>query len=401
MRVLVLTYETPEYPGGGGASRMANLLEPLAARHEIRVVTTGGPPRLGQLPAGPSIRFLDPGPERVPDEPWLRKNLRHYLQGPPWLHWLARHHLEALAEALATEVAEFRPDVVEVEHGEIGALVAHVPRPAARVLVLHNLLSVVQWQQVGAPWGWSAVKQLLEVPVVAREERRHAHLADIVVTTTDHDRRLARRLLGRDPVVVPNCVRVEDLRRRRPRSAVPTVVFTASFHYPPNQRAADELIGEVVPRVRACIPEAVFLLAGQRLPDDLRMRAERTEGVEVISPLDDVRPVLERAWVAVAPLRQGSGSPLKVMEALAAGVPVVATPRVASALGIGPAAGMLVAPHSAATAEILVDLLGDRRRCEILGQRGADHAAAAFDHRQAAERLEQAWAAAHKVSMRH
>lgn len=392
MRVLVLTYETPEYPGGGGASRMANLLEPLATAHDIRVVSSGGPPRLGTFPRRVELRLVDSGGEYHPPGSWLVKNLRHYLAGPPWLHWLARHHLETLATVLGDEVRRFRPDVVQVEHGEIGALLGAVPDAVARVLVLHNLLTVVQWQQVRGLPRWTAFKHLLEVPVMAREERRHMASADVVVTTTEHDRRLARRLHRGVPVtVVPNCVRTGDLRRRPAPHHRPTVVFTASFHYPPNQVAAAELLDLVFPEVRRRVPSARLVLAGQRLPDRLRRRAQAVAGVEVRSPLDDVGALLAEAWAAVAPLRLGSGSPLKVVEALAAAVPVVAAPRVARALGVDAATGVLVAADPPQTAEALVRLLRDAALRRELGARGAAHAAVAFDHLRAAQALAATW----------
>src|SRR5690349_20779080 len=93
VRVLVLTYETPAWPGGGGAGRMHALLEALASRHAVRVLSTGGPPRFGRTPAGVELRLLDPGPpDGAPPGNWLGKNAGHYLRGDPWLHRLAAHH---------------------------------------------------------------------------------------------------------------------------------------------------------------------------------------------------------------------------------------------------------------------------------------------------------------------
>jgi glycosyltransferase involved in cell wall biosynthesis len=356
VRVLVLSYEAPAYPGGGGQTRQHCLLEPLAATHDIRVVTTDVEPAIGRPPAGVDIHRIDPGPPLGPvTGPWLAKNAAHYLRGRPWLHVDARHHVAALAAALPGHLGDFRPDVIQIEHGELGGLLALVPRP--RVLVLHNLLTTVQ-RQLGRP---------LEVAVMARQERRDMAAADAVVVVTEADARRARRLRRRAAIsVVPNCVPAAHLRRTGPEAERPTVVMTASWHYQPNQQAAVELLAEVLPAVRRRVPEAELVLVGQRLPDWLARLVEASPGARAVGPVADVRPELHRAWVAVAPLRTGSGSPLKALEAMAAGIPVVATPRVIDALGLGPDDGVVGGDLATAISDLLAD--ADRRR--QVGQAG-------------------------------
>jgi polysaccharide biosynthesis protein PslH len=392
VRVLVLTYETPAWPAGGGAGRIHALLEPLASRHAIRVLSTGGQPRVGRSPAGVELRLIEPGaPDGAPPGGWLGKNARHYLRGDPWLHHLAAHHARALAAALPAEMARFRPDLVQVEHGELGGLVAAVPAGVPTVLVLHNLLTVVQ-AQLARGAGWEAVKHALEVPVMARAERRHAGAASAVVVTTETDRRLVHRLRPRVHVdVVPNCVIARPRALDRQRSAVPRLVFTASFHYPPNQRAAVELLDTLLPAVRRRVAGAELVLAGQQVPAWLRARVAGAPGARLCADPADMRPLLDSAWLAVAPLRSGSGSPLKVLEALAAGVPVVTTPRVARALELGREDGVLVADDAPGLAAAACAVLDDARLRDRLGAAGERVVAERFDSIAAADRLDAVW----------
>lgn len=394
MRVLILTYETPAWPGGGGAMRKHALLEPLAGRHTIRVVSTGGPPRLGDPPAGVELVLLEPG-DRLgdPAEPWLVKNAGHYLHGAPWLHRLAGHHLRALSAALPGQLADFTPDVVQVEHGELGPLVVQAASHVPTILVLQDVLTVVQ-AQLARGTGWEAMKHALEVPVMARAERRHARAAAAVVVTTDTDRRRLRLLRPRVRVdVVPNCVVSARLARSRPRAPAPLLAFTGSFHYPPNQQAVLELLDTILPEVRRRVPDAELLLAGQQPPAWLRARTQGMAGVTLHADVADMRPLLESAWVALAPLRRGSGSPLKVLEALAAGVPVVTTPRVAQSLEVGRDDGVLVARGPREVAASACAVLEDAQLRARLGAAGPCTVATRFDNVAAAGRLERLWGA--------
>ena len=393
MRVLVLTYETPSYPGGGGASRQHCLLEPLAERHQVRVLSTGGAPRFGRLPAGVDLELIDPGDPVEDHGPWLRKNVRHYAGGRPWLHLLAEHHRRALSERVPDELETFRPDVAVVQHGELASLLALIPRGVARVLELHNMLLAVQVQQLGVRGPWERVKAALEIPIMARWERRDLLASTVAVAASEADRRLAQRLAHAARVeVVPNCV---DAGYFAPAGAdaatrpAETIIFTASFQYPPNQDAARVLLAEVLPRVRRERPGAQLLLAGQQMPEWLVELVAATDGAAAAADVADLRGLLAEASIALAPLRTGSGSPLKAIEALAAGVPVVASRRVAGALAIDARDGLTVADGADETARAVIRLLESEPARLAAGRAGRLRVLRSFDRRVVAPLFEQ------------
>jgi glycosyltransferase involved in cell wall biosynthesis len=403
MRVLVLSgYETPSYPGGGGASRQHSLLEPLAKDHQIRVISTGDPPKFGKLPEGVDVRIVDPGEPLGPHiEPWLRKNVRHYLGGPPWLLRHTQHHVQALAAQALLHVPEFKPDLIQVEHGELLSILDLLPPGIPTVVVLHNMLFTYQAQRAQDGPAWQRVKEALELPLAALQTRRDLRKATLNVTVTNHDRRLAERLVpGARVSVVPNAINAAYLARRGAALEQPTVVMTGTFHYPPNQVAVLELIESILPAVRSRIPEAQLVLAGQGMPRWLAERVDRTPGATLERDLDDLRPYLWRSRVAIAPLRKGSGSPLKVMEAMAAGLPVVTTRRAARALEVGEADGVIAADSSADIASATVALLEDPGRRAELSARAVTSAVRRFDRAPAAQLQEQVWLEALAIAER-
>ncbi|MCX6026200.1 MAG: glycosyltransferase [Chloroflexi bacterium] len=108
------------------------------------------------------------------------------------------------------------------------------------------------------------------------------------------------------------------------------IVFTGRMGYFPNADAAAYFAEEIFPLVRQSVAEARFSIVGIDPPSRVSALS-RLPGVRVI-PDSNLRKYLDRAAVAVAPLRSGTGLQLKVLEAMAKGAPVVATPMVAPAI---------------------------------------------------------------------
>ena len=129
------------------------------------------------------------------------------------------------------------------------------------------------------------------------------------------------------PIVLPNGVDIDTFRNQGAPAALPEVVFTGVFGYRPNEDGARWSIDHVWPRVRRSQPHAHLMLVGRGPSGALRKRARRA-GVEVTGTVPDVRPYLWRAAIAVAPLETAHGVQNKVLEAVAAGLPVVVTSAV-------------------------------------------------------------------------
>src|SRR6185295_16702045 len=111
---------------------------------------------------------------------------------------------------------------------------------------------------------------------------------------------------------------------RQEEQAAPTVALTGNLGYFPNRDALRFFLDQVWPELRRAVPQVRLLVAGDRPPRATARRVAAAGGTLVARP-PDLRALLATATVAVAPLRCGSGVPLKVLDAWAAGVPVVAS----------------------------------------------------------------------------
>jgi glycosyltransferase involved in cell wall biosynthesis len=136
-------------------------------------------------------------------------------------------------------------------------------------------------------------------------------------------------------------------------------VFVGTMSYGANVDAATWFVSRILPRIRAQRPAVRLLLVG-RGPNASVRRLARVPGVEITGQVPDVVPYLERATAFVAPLRVGGGFPNKVAEALAAGVPVVATSKAHAGIGgLVPGVHLLEADDEAAFAEQTLRALDD------------------------------------------
>ena len=203
-------------------------------------------------------------------------------------------------------------------------------------------------------------------------EAKVCRRADCVLVATACEAELLRGISPRANVhVVGNGVDA-DYFQLRPSAAgrrEPAIVFTGDMRYFPNEEAVMFFAGRVLPLIRSAIPEVHFLIVG-RDPTPRVKRLAAIAGVEVTGYVPDIREYLAQAQVAVAPFTIAAGIQNKVLEALASGIPVVATSSVVKGLS-GSVADIIQTGNSPeALAVSVVRLLREPRFAEEVGIEG-------------------------------
>lgn len=168
----------------------------------------------------------------------------------------------------------------------------------------------------------------------------------------------------------PHGVDVARFAPRGPGAEEPgAVAMSGVMRYAPNVEAALWFAREVWPLVRRERPDARFYLVG-RDPDAKVRALDGRDGVTVTGTVEEPADWLARAQVCVAPVRAAAGLQNKLLEALAMGRAVVATPEANEGIGAGPGRDLLLAGEPAAFARAVLDLLADPARREALGAAG-------------------------------
>lgn len=183
---------------------------------------------------------------------------------------------------------------------------------------------------------------------------------------------LASRAPGARIEVIPNGVDVEYYSEgsgRGERDDRNAVLFVGSMDYGPNIEGAVLLVREVWPVLRARHPHLRLLLVGSRPAPEVRSLAQ-VPGVTVTGTVEDVRSYYREASAAVVPLRVGGGTRLKIMEAMACGVPVVSTTLGAEGLGVEHGRDLLIADTAAEMAAAVASLVNDAALAGSLAEAG-------------------------------
>jgi sugar transferase (PEP-CTERM/EpsH1 system associated) len=213
-----------------------------------------------------------------------------------------------------------------------------------------------------------------EARLLAREEERLGLRADATVLVSQAEAALYCSRLsapGRVNIqVIGNGIDAAffDPAVTAPHPAIPAqpgphFVFTGQMDYRPNEQAALWVIADLLPALRARLPEATFHVVG-RNPTQRLLAHHGAPGVHVWGAVPDVRPFIAAADAVLAPLLIARGVQNKVLEAMAMARPVVATPEAATGIAAEDGAEWLVCPPDPeAMAARIADLLADPARC--------------------------------------
>jgi glycosyltransferase involved in cell wall biosynthesis len=171
--------------------------------------------------------------------------------------------------------------------------------------------------------------------------------------------------------VLPNGVDLTYFTPTKETREPATLVITGKMSYHANVTAVLHLVQDIMPHVWAQRPDVNVWIVGKDPSRAVRTLATRyAPRVIVTGVVPDMRPYLRRATIAAVPLVYGAGSQFKVLEAMACGTPVVATPQATVALAAQPGRDLEVAEGAEAFAQAVLALLDDPARREQLGQAG-------------------------------
>ncbi|HMN63293.1 MAG TPA: glycosyltransferase family 4 protein, partial [Anaerolinea sp.] len=187
---------------------------------------------------------------------------------------------------------------------------------------------------------------------------------------------------GKKPAVIPNGVDCAYYRQECEVEPEPdTLIFNGSITYSVNFDAAAYFIEQILPLIQTKRPQVRLLITGKVTPA-LIQALPQNSGVDFTGFLEDIRPTLFRAWANVVPLTIGGGTRLKILEAMAAGLPVISTSIGAEGLEVEPGKNILLADQPEAFAQAVLDVLGDSELRNQLAQNGRKAVETRYDWEQ-------------------
>ncbi len=330
MRLLFLSPQLPWPLVSGARLRVYHLLRAAAREHRVDLLSFADdgpsasvPMELRELCG--TVELVSAPPRRSP----LARVLGAALSPLPDLAerlWSAE-----MRQALANRLASQRYDAVQACGLEMGRYLMQVRGPR-RILDEFNAEYLLQRSaartDLTSPSGWPAVAySAAQVTRLRAFEAALCRHADLVLAVSDEDAVALRELAPATPIhIVPNGVDPGSFPFHEPGTdCQPTLLFTGSMDYRPNDDAALWFVQRVLPLVKARLPEVRFFVVGHRPRPALVDSVRHDTAIAVTGGVDALEPYWDAACLYVLPMRMGGGVRFKAMEALSLGLPLVST----------------------------------------------------------------------------
>ncbi len=283
-------------------------------------------------------------------------------------------------------------DVVNIEHSYFlqPFLRALQDRKQPFVLTEHNVESTLVWMNDYHP---RLPKQVLpylqhfDTWRYQRWEKRALSLPHRLIAVTAQDALVMQKITGRSVDVVPNGADVESYRQVAPDRGRQQFMYIGNYGYWPNQDAVEWTVNEILPRIWRTLPDTRMIVCGSGMPESWRTRWPDPR-IEWRGFIDDIKTVQRTCSVFLAALRAGGGSKLKVLEAMAAGLPVVTTAQGASGLTARAGVEYLYGATPDELAAAVVTLMQDPAAAQTVGEAGRQYVNAAHGWDAVVDQLE-------------
>jgi glycosyltransferase involved in cell wall biosynthesis len=380
MRILILAQVLPYPPDSGPKVKTYGSVRALAALHDVTVLAfsrSDAEDRCARQLAAQCGCTVHTVP--------LRRGRRHdllaagyaLLTGQSFI--LARDRRRAMHQMVHRLLNAQPYDVIHVDQLNMAQ---YVPKRFGGQVVFdaHNAVWTITERMAAHE---KNLLRRIALHVEARRircaERHICEKADIVLTTTMEDQTALlatsrKRFWGE---IIP--IGVDVPAEPRNRGTAPLLIHIGTMFYPPNADAVRWFVTEVFDRVRAAVPDARFVVVGARPPADIAAFHDPARGIEVRGYVPDIAPLLAEAAATVVPTRAGSGMRVKILEAMAVGLPIVTTTVGAEGIRVVPDTHLLIADDAAAFADATVRLLSDPALRARLRNQAHALAAARYD----------------------
>lgn len=383
LRILILAPFAPRFDMTHGGGRvLASFLSRLCLRHEVAL-------QYMRSPTDPPVdHYFTEHCYSLAEvqRPWAgTSRLQKALRGARLLAalargiplWVADWQSRDFAHRVRQAVQEFQPDIIQIEYHVMAQyLLSLSASTAPRILVEYEPGSLsAPYIKNGPP---ALIRWIHHRDQAAWASFEPAAIAGVqaVIAFTPKDQQAIKAYRLPTPVTcIPFGVEIPDKLPETTVQPAQTLLFIGNFQHPPNQEAALRLIQNIYPALKDRFPGLVLQIVGPEPPPAVRKSAG--SDIQVTGWVPAVAPYLERATVFAAPIFSGGGMRVKILEAMAAGKAIVATPLAVEGLDICDGEQVLLASTDEEMIDRISRLLADNALRSALAGRArawaADH----------------------------
>jgi glycosyltransferase involved in cell wall biosynthesis len=395
MKVLLLTQVLPYPPDSGPKVKTWNVLKYLAQCHEVTLVS------FVRGDQSEHARHLERYCQAVYTVPMKRGAIRDawhmgrsFLTGQPFL--MLRDDRKAMRDLIEQLSAERHFDVVHADQLNMGQYAERVSG-AFKVLDTHNALWLLYKRL------WETMSPGLRKRLLGRDwrllkayEGRLVREFDAVLAVSYEDKAALQEAARQsvDIIVIPIAIDTDEVtvveRDAEPRH----ILHIGTMYWPPNIDGVLWFAHEVYPLIRQQHPDVRFDIVGARPPQEIVTLGGDRTGINVTGYVADPTLYLQRAALMVVPLRAGGGMRVKILNAMAQGIPIVSTTLGCEGIAVTSGKDILIADAPPEFATAVLSLLDDGDLANQISARGLRTVVKKYDYRTACCTLDDVYARA-------
>jgi glycosyltransferase involved in cell wall biosynthesis len=380
MKILMLVPFLPNTSTSGGQTRWYNIIKYLSKDHQITLFS---------LIKNDSERRFVPELERYcqkvkvfkrPKSPWTLRNLLLTAFSPyPLL--VIRNWSPKERKAVKEELKKEEYDLI---HAETFYVMPHIPKTEVPSIMVEQTIEYQVYKHYVDHEVFPLFRPIFMIDVLKLRfwEVFFWKKTDRLVAVSDEDRKKMRELIpGCRVDVIPNGVDADFYREKKvERKFPPRVMYgVTNFEWLQNVEAVDVLINEVWPDVRQQVPEAKLWIVGRMIPARIKDLANKRPDIEFTESIPDPRDAYRTASLMITPIRGSGGTRLKILEAMAASLPIISTSVGVAGLDLIDGKHVLIANTSFGLAKAAVNLLRNPKLAQKIGLKGREFVKTNFD----------------------
>lgn len=359
----------PNIRTSGGQTRWFNIIKYLSIDHEITLFS---------LIKDESEKEFIPPLEKYCKKvrvftrsktPWTIKNILKTGFGKyPFL--VVRNYSVEEKKAIEQELKHEKYDLI---HAETFYVMPHIPETSVPSVLVEQTIEYEVYRHYVLHESPPLLRPLMMIDVLKLRfwEKQYWKKANVLVAVSSDDKRVMQDLIpGVEVDVIPNGVDVKYYTGKKVKKRIPPRVLygVSNFEWLQNAEAASYLVTKVWPLVKLRVTNAKLWFAGRKIPEHLLKLSKEHDDIETTESISDSRDAYLGATVMTAPIFGSGGTRLKILEAMAAGLPVVSTSIGVAGLGVTNRKQVLIADEEKGLADLTSELIENPSLAKQIGE---------------------------------